>query len=402
MSTVNQLETSTAEIRQAKDNDAFDILTLLTVLAKHKKLIIRLPLAVAVVTAALSFAIPNSYRANTKLLPPQQSQSSAAALLSQLGGVAGAVAGSAGLKNPSDLYVGMLKSRTVANNIIAKYHLKEHYDVDSDEKARTILEDNTTVSSGKEGLINIEVQDKSQKLVPQIANSYYDELVSLTKTLAVTEASQRRLFFERQLELAKNNLASAEMRLKSALDTHGVVSVDADSRVIVETVGRLRALIASKEIQLNSMRAFVTNNNPAYKRVEEELASLRNELEKQENGRAPANGKEQDGGKGAPGLENIKVLRDVKYFQMLYELLAKQYEAARLDEAKDPSIIQVLDRAVEPERKFKPKRSLIVLFAAFMSFVLAVLIAFFRENRRGQSKADAERWNELKGHIKSR
>lgn len=376
MSTVNQLETSTAEIRQAKDNDAFDILTLLTVLAKHKKLIIRLPLAVAVATAALSFAIPNSYRANTKLLPPQQSQSSAAALLSQLGGVDGAVAGSAGLKKPSDLYVGMLKSRTVANNIIAKYHLKEHYDVDSDEKARTILEDNTAISSGKEGLINIEVQDKSQKLVPQIANSYYDELVSLTKTLAVTEASQRRLFFERQLELAKNNLASAEMRLKSALDTHGVVSVDADSRVIVETVGRLRALIASKEIQLNSMRAFVTNNNPAYKRVEEELASLRNELEKQENGRAPANGQEQDGGKSAPGLENIKVLRDVKYFQMLYELLAKQYEAARLDEAKDSSIIQVLDRAVEPERKFKPKRALIVLFTAFMSFVVAVLIAF--------------------------
>lgn len=363
----------------------FSVLDFLIVVAKYRKLIIFLPIIAAIVAAAISFALPNVYKSGTKLLPPQQPQSGASALLSQLGGAAGALAGAAGLKNSNDLYIGMLKSRTVADRLIAKFDLQKKYDVDTMEKTRLILERNSAIAAGKDGLITIEVEDENKQLVAQLANAYVSELVDLTKVLAVTEASQRRMFFEKQLEQSKDNLAKAEVALKSALDTHGVISVDADSRAIVETVSRLRAKISAKEIQISSMMAFVTTNNPEYKRAQEELLSLRAELSKLENGRPALAGNDANGSDSAKkqlGLENIKILRDVKYYQMLYELLAKQYEVARLDEAKDTALIQVLDPAIEPERKFKPKRSVLILLSAVLACIAAVAWAFVAETRK--------------------
>jgi tyrosine-protein kinase Etk/Wzc len=394
---MNQMESTALPPNSEATEREFSVLDLVIVMAKHKKLMIRLPVVAAIAAVAVSFALPNVYKASAKLLPPQQAQSGASALLSQLGGAAGVMAGASVLKNPSDLYVGMLKSRTVADKLIAKFNLQKVYDVETMEKTRQILEDNTSIAAGKDGLIGIEVQDEDKKLVPQIANAYVSELMTLTKVLAVTEASQRRVFFERQLEQTKDNLAKAEMALKGALDTRGVISVDADSRAIVETVGRLRAQISAKQIQLSSMEAFVTARNPEYKRTQEELTSLRSELSKLENGRpalvdnaAPAQEKQI-------GLENIKILRDVKYFQMLYELLAKQYEAARLDEAKDTALIQVLDPAIEPERKFKPKRAILVVISTVFAFFVAFGIAFLAEVRQKMLRDPdgRARWMEL-------
>ena len=356
----------------SREENSVNILDILITLAKNKRLIICIPVVFAVLAGAISFALPNTYRASTKLLPPQQAQSSAAALLSQLGGVAGMAAGVAGLKNPNELYVGMLKSRSVADRLISQFGLKSAYDVDSLEKARKKLEDNTQIRTGKDGLIIIEVDDRDQKRVAALANGYTAELSQLTKTLAVTEASQRRLFFEQQLQKAKDNLANAEMTLKGAMSASGVISVDAESRAILETLARSKALISAKEIQLNSMRAFLTTSHPDYRRAEEELLSLKSEVAKLENGRDAATAQVGGDTGEQSGFKNIKLLRDLKYYQMLYELLAKQYEAARLDEAKDPSVIQVLDPAVEPERKIKPVRWLIIVLAGAFGLCVAV------------------------------
>lgn len=373
---------------------------LLLILAKRKKLVLGLPLIAMIVAAGISMVLPPTFTANTKLLPPQQAQSGAAALLSQLGGMAGAVAGSAGLKNPSELYVGMLKSRTIADNLIQRFDLKKVYGTEFQERARKELAENTVIASSKDGLISIEVEDKDKVQVAKLANAYVEELLKLTKVLAVTEAAQRRLFFERQLELSKNNLANAEIALKRALDTRGVVSVDSESRAMVETMGRVRAQISAKEIELNSMDAFVTTSNPAYRRAQEELNSLRAELSRLENGRPLSDGGPATAEKQS-GLENIKILRDVKYHQMLYELLAKQYEAARLDEAKDSSLIQVLDPAVEPERRTKPKRAIIVLLTGVIAFVIAVLLAMLAEFRAAalRDPVSAAKWKELKQSV---
>lgn len=401
---INQIQPPSLPATEDIGDRDFSLLYILVVLAKHKKLILGLSVTSAILGAAISFALPNVYKANAKLLPPQQAQSGASALLSQLGGAAGALAGATGLKNPNDLYVGMLKSRSVSDKLVEKFDLKKVYDVESREKARTILEANSNIVAGKDGLITIDVEDESKQLVAKLANGYVSELMNLTKVLAVTEASQRRVFFERQLEQAKDNLAKAEMALKGALDTHGVISVDADSRAIVETVGRLRAQISAKEIQLSSMRAFVTVQNPEFKRAQEELISLRAELSRLENGRPAIDSLTTDGSTKQVGLENIKILRDVKYYQMLYELLAKQYEMARLEEAKDTALVQVLDPAMEPERKFKPKRMMLILLSTVLGFLAAVGLSFMLEKRK-KLLADPQgnaQWNELKALIRSK
>jgi tyrosine-protein kinase Etk/Wzc len=398
---MRQFQTSEKQEILSPESSEIGVVDILIVLAKHKNMIVATTLSAALLSVGISMAMPNVYQATTKLLPPQQSQSGAMALLSQLGGVASAAAGAAGLKNPNDLYVGMLKSRTVADQLVAQFHLKQIYDTDSQEIARQKLEASTNITSGKDGFIAISVEDTDRTRVAPLTNAYVTELLRLTKVLAVTEASQRRMFYERQLETTKDNLAKAEMLLKSKLDTRGVISVDAESRAVVETVGRLKAQVSAKEIELSSMRAFVTEANPDYRRVEEELNGLRTELSRLENGR----------GDGAPnvskqggGLENVQVLRDVRYQQMLYELLAKQYEAARIDEAKDPSVIQVLDQAVEPERKSKPKRALIVLLTTAIAAFSSVAFAFLAETRRKvlESPQEAAQWAELWSYMRPR
>lgn len=376
------------------------LIDLVIILARSKRLLVGLPLAVAILAILASLALPDMYKASTKLLPPKQAESGAAAMLAQLGGMGGLAAGMAGLKSPNEVYIGMLNSRTVADRLLARFKLKEHYGLASTEKARTMLAENTQITVGKDGLITIEVEDGNRQLVAPLANAYVDELLNLTKVLAVSEAGQRRMFYEQQLEQAKRNLVAAEVKLKGSLDTRGVISVDGQSRAIVETVSRLRAQVSAKEIQLGSMQAFVTENNPQYRRVREELLSLRAELSRLENGRPAA----QDGDAAPQGLENIQTLRDVKYYQMLYELLAKQYEAARLDEAKEASVVQVLDPALEPERKFKPKRVLIGAVAALVALLAAIAIVFLREakQRMLQTPAGAANWRALQAQLRNR
>jgi len=383
-----------------KTSDEKNLLDLLIVLAKYKKWIIGVPLVASIAAGALSYSLPNVYKATTKLVPPQQQQSSAMALLSQIGGGASLP----GMKNSNDLYIGMLKSRTIADRLVSNFQLAKAYEATSLDATRKTLEGNTTIAAGKDGLISIDVEDLDPKRAANLANAYFSELLRLSKVLAVTEASQRRLFFEQQLETAKNNLAKAEVRLRGQLDASGVVNVDAASLAVIETTGRVRAQISAKEIQLSSMRAFLTPSNPDYRRAEEELNSLRAELSRLENGRKAEDQAPASADSRQAGSNNIQLLRDVKYYQMLYELLAKQYEVARLDEAKDPSIVQVLDPAVEPEHKFKPRRAIIVLVTGAVTLAASILWALLMEAKRKSESSPliASRWNELRRHLRIR
>jgi tyrosine-protein kinase Etk/Wzc len=388
-------------------DDELSLLDLLITLLRRKKAILLTTIAGAVLSVAISLALPNVYQATATLLPPQQQQSGAAAMLSQLSGLAGAAGGVPGIKNPSDLYIGMLKSRTIGDRIVDRFSLKKVYAVDSQELARARLAANTDITSGKDGLIVIQVEDRSQKLVPELANAYTNELLDLTKVLAVTEAGQRRVFYERQLNSAKDNLGKAEAALKGNLDTQGVMSMETEGKAVLETVARLRAQVSAKEIELNAMRPFVTPNHPDFQHVEQELASLRQELASLQNGRRdsqPVDGETASGKGGVQGLENFQRLRDLKYYQALYELLAKQYEIARLDEAKNPGVIQVLDPAVQPEHKFKPKRSQIVIGTTLAAFVLACIWMLMAEvaQRAALSPATSAQYEQLRKLLRLR
>jgi uncharacterized protein involved in exopolysaccharide biosynthesis len=267
------------------------------------------------------------------------------------------------------VYIGMLKSRTVADNLIQRFDLMKKTGAKYPSAARDQLAGATNVSIGKDGIITIEVDDPDPAHAAQLANAYVDELTKLTQVLAVTEASQRRLFFERQFLRAKENLASAELAASEALERGGLVKIDEQGRAMIATNARLRAQMTVKEVQIGAMRTFASERNPDLQAAEQELDSLRRELARLEGASDMKHGAVPSSGKG---LENVRLLRDLRYYEALYELLARQYEMARIDEAKDSAVIQVLDKALVPDRKSRPRRTLIVLVATFAALLVAI------------------------------
>ena len=390
----------------ASAGDEISLLDLLIVLAKHKRVVLGVPLVAAIAAATISFLLPNTYTGTTKILPPQQSASTASALLNQLGGGLGGIIGAAGgsalgIRNPNDLYVGMLKSRTVADNLISRFDLRKVYDEDRISDARRRLEKETIIAAGRDGIITIEVDDKDAKRAADLANAYADELMKLTKVLAVTEASQRRLFFERQLDQAKDGLTTAELAARQGLQKGGIAQVDSQGRSMIAVTARLRAEISAKEVQLGAMRTFAAEGNPELQRTQNELDALRRELARIEGSSSvPAVSKGDT--RGNSGLENLGRLRDVKYYEFLYELLAKQYELAKIDEAKDAVVIQVLDKALVPEMRSKPQVKIITSICAIMGLLLGVAGALFLEYLESARKdtRQAERLVKLTQYLR--
>lgn len=372
-------------------DEEINLLDLMIVLAKHKLLVLGLTIVVAVLAAGYSLTLPNIFTANAKILPPQ-GQSGASAMLGQLGGLAGLAGGVTGIRNPNDLYVSMLKSRTVVDNLIQRFDLMQIYGAKYPSQARQGLAGATDVTAGKDGIITIEVDDTDPKRAAELANAYVDELFKLTKVLAVTNASQRRLFFERQFEQARDNLAKAEAVARQAIDRGGLVQVEGQGRAIIENTARLRGQITVKEVQIGAMRAFATDSNPDLKFAQQELESLKRELARIEgtSGSKPGIGRENDNS----GIDSVGLLRNVKYRETIYELLAKQFEVAKIDEANDPAVVQVLDKAIEPDRKSKPKHSLIVLVSALAALCIGIFWAFVREGI-ARAKADPQQTSRL-------
>jgi uncharacterized protein involved in exopolysaccharide biosynthesis len=380
-------ESSDVAVReQTASGQEVSLLDMLIVLAKRKRLIAGTTVAAALLALIVCFLIPDRYKATATLLPPQQQQSLASTMASQLSsGVAviGALAGKdlGGLKNPSDLYVGLLKSRSVADALVQRFALMDVYHRKQLSDARSRLEKATEIEAAKNGFITVSVEDKDRKRAAAIANGYVEELRRLTSTIAVSEAGQRRLFFEQQLRKAKDDLADAEIAYKETEEKTGVIHMDTQARATISAVASMRAQIATTQVRLQAMRSFATSQNPDVILLEQELAGRRTqlaELEKRQNG-GPGNLQMSAGVIPEAGLQYIRRLRDLKYYEAIFELLARQFEAAKLDEAREGAVIQVVDQAVEPDKKSAPFRTLIVLAFAFAGFVISALWVFCAE-----------------------
>lgn len=358
------------------EGEETSLLDFLIVLAKHKKVVLGLPLGVAIIAAIVSLLLPNIYTATTKILPPQQGQSNAVAILGQLGVLGGGLTQTAlGLKNPSDVFVAMLKSRTVADALIERFELVKIYNRTTLTDTRKDLSRMTKISSGRDGVVTVEVDDRDPKRSAAIANAYVEELEKLTLSLAVTEASQRRLFFEKQLKQTRDQLAQAEISLRQAIDSKGLAGIDVQSRAILEPSAQLRAQIALREVQLGAIRIFATDQHPDIERLRHEIGSMKRELAKLEGG----DGESKLPATSSAGLENLRRFRDMKFLERLTELLTQQFEAAKIDEAKNATLVQVLDRAVEPEKKSRPVRTQIVLISGIFGLIFAVALMFLTE-----------------------
>ncbi len=397
-----QNQTNPTATQAAIDDDEINLMDLLLVIAKHNRFIIKLTVLVAVLSVVYALLQPNIYTAKTVILPPQQGASTASMLLGQLGGLAGLAGGAAGIKSPNDLHIGMLKSHTLADQMIARFKLQQKFKAKTMEATRATLAGGTVIASGKDGFITIEYSDKDPQFAATIANAYVEELDRLNSTLAVTEASRKRLFLEKQLKSARTNLDAAEIALKQTQERTGMINPEAQSEALISTVANVRAQIAAKEVELAAMGAFATPQNPDYRQIQQVIVGLRAQLTKLEANSGAGDIKVPTGKLPETGLEFLRKTREFKYQETLFELLSKQFEIAKIDEAKDASLIQVVDKALVPEQKSKPKRSLIVILATMMAFFVGVLFAFFKEasERASLDPASAERMSLLRRYLR--
>lgn len=346
------------------DSEGVGLLEIGVILKSRWKTLIGVPLLTGALAYGATFLIPPTFTATTTFLPPQQQQSSAASALASLGALAG-LAGGAGVKTPADQYVALMQSVTVSDRIIDRFDLIKVYEAKMRTDARKQLEKKVNVAVGKkDGLISVTVDDEDGRRAADMANAYIDELRRLSGSLAVTEAQQRRVFFEQQLSQTKERLTTAQRALEASGFTEGALRSEPKSAA--ETYARLQAEVTAAEVRLQTMRSAFNENATEFRAAQDRLTALRAQLARTEKVRS-----------NSDDSDYVGKYREFKYQETLFELFARQYELARVDESREGALIQVVDIATPPERRSKPTRSLIAVGTAlgvglFLTLALVV------------------------------
>lgn len=385
----NQSVDSYMPMGMQEADDEISLLDLLQTVVDNLRLLVIGPLAVGVTALGISFLIPPTYTAKTQFLPPQQQQSAAASMLASLGNLGGLASAVGGIKNPADQFLAYMKSVTVQDALIERFKLLERYEVKTKTDARLSLANSVRSSSGKDGLISVEVDDKDPQFAADLANAHVEELGKLLGRLATTEAQQRRLFFEKQLVLAKDKLIQSEIELKATGVSGSVLKSNPASAVAA--VAGLQAGVTAQEVKLGAMRGYLAETAPEFKQALNELANLKAQLTKQEKD-TPSNGNLKAQG------DYVSKYREFKYNETLFELFAKQFEIAKVDESREGAMIQILDAAQAPERKSKPKKALIAIIATLAAGFALLLFVFIRQalNNAGKEQESVNKLNHLK------
>lgn len=353
--------------------DGINLFEYFLAILKYKEFVIKTTLAAMLIATVVSIIIPSLYLAETKILPPQGGSSSMASVFAtQMGGVISPA--TFGIKNTNDLYIALLKTRGVSDYVATKLDLMKSYKVESRETMREILKQGLRVQDDRRsGIIIIGFTHRNPQIAADIVNAYVEGLQNLNNSLAVTEASQRRLFFEDQLKIAKENLIRSEDSLKSFQQRTGTIKIDDETKAVMGTVAEMRAKVSAKEVELRVMRAYATAQNPDMQRLQTETSALKEELLKLES----KTGLDDDslptvGKMSALGTEYVRKMRDYRYSESLYEIFMRQFEAAKLDEAKDAALVQIVEKAEVPESRISPKRRNIVFRTGALVFLFSI------------------------------
>lgn len=368
-----------------RDDEGISLLDIAIVLAGNLKLLIIGPLMVGVLALGITYLITPTFTARTTFLPPQQQQSSAAAALASLGALAGLVGSAGGVKSPADQYVSLMQSATVQDRLIDQYKLMDVYEAKYRFEARKALRENVRIALGKkDGLITVEVDDEDPQRAADLANSHVEELRRVTNTLAITEAQQRRAFFEQQLERSRDRLTKAQQSLQSSGFDQGALR--AEPKAAAESYARLKAEVTAAEVRLQTIRSYLNESAPEVQQQRSTLAALRGQLSRAEQAFDPQ-----------AGPDYVSKYRDFKYEEALFELFARQYEMARLDESREGALIQIVDVASPPERKSRPRRAVTSLVAAGLVGILLLVFVLLRSGWRRASAdpATARKLDEL-------
>ncbi|MGA8730506.1 MAG: Wzz/FepE/Etk N-terminal domain-containing protein [Terracidiphilus sp.] len=363
---------------------AGSLLTWLKVAIEWKRLILSMTIAIIVIAFVVALFMPKRYTATVVILPPQQAGSAGSAMMAQLSslGAVASAAGGLGIKNPNDQQIALLKSRIVEDAMVTRFHLQDLYHCRYVSKARQRWEKLTKADSGlKDGLIRLSVTDRDPHRAAEMANAWVEEYRRFSATLAITEASQRRLFYERQLSAARDDLANAEEEMKRTEQRTGVIDIEGQGRSMIASAAVLRGQLAAKQIEIRGMREFAADGNPDLLRAEQEAAGIEGQLAAMDaaNDRKSGDLIAPKGTVTQAALDYERALREVKYRETIQDLLMRQYEGARVDEARQGALVQIVEPAVEPDRPDSSYRLWILLAALVCSLPLALLAALAAE-----------------------
>jgi tyrosine-protein kinase Etk/Wzc len=345
----------------------------LTWVGDGKRLIAAVTLIAAIGSVVVGLLLPKIYTARATLLAPgSQQQSGSAAALAALGSLGGLVGGAAA-KSPDELYVALLKSDSVERALAQSFDLMTRYDAPNYEALLKAMPQHIRISSDKKsGLITVEVDDKDPQFAANLANAHDAEVTKVLGRLAVSEAQLRRVFFEKQMNETKEKLVQAEQNMRQMQEKTGVIVLDKQAEALITGAAQVRALISQREVQLKVLRTSATEQNPDVMRLNSELLALRAELARMESTRGGNDGSTVDipvGKLPEAGIEYLRARRELKLQETLLESMVRQYEAAKLDEAKEGPELQQVDIAVPPDHKSKPSVALIAIASTLLALL---------------------------------
>ena len=378
----------------ADDEPGVSLTQLLTWIGESKGMIAAVTVAAALASIGVGLLLPKWYTARATLLAPgSQQQSSSAAALAALGSLGGIVGGAAA-KTPDELYVALLKSDSVQRQLAERYALKARYEVETYEALRKVLPSYIRVSSDKKsGLISVEVDDRDPQFAATLANAHAGEITKVLGRLAVSEAQLRRVFFDKQLNETKEHLIKAEQDLRAVQEKSGVIVLDKQAEALITGAAQVRALIAEREVQLKVLRTSATEQNPDVIRLGSELRALRSELARMESTQGGNTGSTVDipvGKLPQAAIDYVRARRELKLQETLLETMVRQYESAKLDEAKEGPALQQVDLALPPDRKSKPSIAVIAGASTLAALLLSALFVLMRRYLAWSREQDPE------------
>ena len=390
---------NTTQIEPQGSEQEINLLELLQVIVRRKGFILIFCTAAVILSVLYSLSLKNIYTATAKLLPPQkESGGGLSALLSQAGGLAGLAGGGMGSGGASDLYLGILKSRSVADAVVKRLDLQKEFKTKTLEDARRTLDGVVKFQTGKDGIISISADYKDPVKAALLANTFVAELSRRSVQLNLTKVSSEREFLEKRLEVVKQDLSNAENDMKTFQEKYKTIKADSQATVAIEGIAKLKAELVSKEVQLATLRNTMTDENSQVKSLLAAIAKIKSQLGAMTGG-GGSDVIPSVGSMPGLGLEYARKLREFKIQEAIFEQLSKQYEVAKLNEAKDSSSLQVLDEAVVPLYKSKPKRSSIVILATLTAFFISIFIIFIQEYLAKLPPEDARLLGEIKQSL---
>ncbi|MGH8072059.1 MAG: GumC family protein [Candidatus Entotheonellia bacterium] len=381
---------------QRSDDEEVNLLDYWRVVRTRRRLIVVLCVSAVLATMAYSLWLPKIYESTVTILTPDERSGRSLGLATALA-ASGIVQSIPGLSIPSmtpqrDVFVSILKSRTMAQDVVAHFHLQQRYEVTFLSDAIRRLSGATTVALSKDGVISVKLEETDPQLAADIANFYVANLDQMLTRFATTEASKQRVFIADRLTETVRELRRDEEALRQFQETNKVIALQEQARGAVETAAQLKGEIMASEVQLEVMRKFATDANSDVVKLKERIQEMKRHLAQMQYGKGwvlPAESRNP----GEPrheihipfaqvpelGLELARLMRDVKVQETVYTLLTQQLEQAKIAEARDMPTVQPLDTAVPADRKSKPKIKLNMAIAGITSLLVGVLLAFFLE-----------------------